>query len=170
MNLKKKINASEHSIKETSVNVRRVTKVTKGGRRFSFSSIVVAGNKGGIVGFGLGKAKDVSESISKGANDAKKNLISVKVHKDTIPHEVVGKFGSATVMLRPAAPGTGIIAGPGVRIVLENAGVHNVLTKSKGSNNPSNVVRATINALSQLRTVDEIAKVRGVSIDKVFKG
>lgn len=170
MKLKKKINPSDFNIKESSINVRRVTKVTKGGRRFSFSSVVVAGNKSGVVGCGLGKANEVSEAISKGANDAKKNLISVKIHKDTIPHEVIGRFGSAMVMLRPAAPGTGIIAGASIRSLLENAGIHNVLTKSRGSNNPSNVLRATINALLQLRTVDEIAKVRGVSIDKVFKG
>ncbi len=150
--------------------MNRVTKVTKGGRTFSFSAIVVVGNENGIVGYGLGKAKEVTSAIQKGIDDAKKNLIQVPILKGTIPHAQEGRYSGSLVFMKPATPGTGVIAGGAMRAVLETVGVHNVLAKSKGSSNPHSVVKATIHALSQLRDAYTVAQVRGVSLDKVFNG
>src|ERR1035437_10223562 len=147
----KRVKTSEIELKDRLVNIQRVTKVTKGGRTFSFSAIVVVGNENGVVGYGLGKAKEVTEAIAKGVDDAKKNLIKVHVFKGTVPHEQLGKFGGALVFLKPAAHGTGVIAGGAMRAVLESVGVHNVLAKSKGSSNPHNVVKATVLALAEMR-------------------
>jgi small subunit ribosomal protein S5 len=170
MKIKERINAGDYSLKERLVSLRRVTKVTKGGRNFSFSAVVVVGNGEGVVGYGLGKSNEVSEAVAKGANDAKKRLVKVSTSKDSIAHEVLGKFGGGRVLLKPASPGTGIVAGGGVRVVLESAGIQNILSKSKGSSNACNVVKATFDALSQLRDPLEIANLRGVSLDKVFNG
>lgn len=152
------------------VGVNRVTKVTKGGRTFGFSAIVVVGDEKGVVGHGLGKSKEVSEAIQKGIEDAKKNLVRIPLVKSTIPHPQNGKFGGARVYLRPAANGTGVIAGGAMRAVLESLGVHDVLAKSKGSSNPHNVVKATFDALLHLRDAGAIAKTRGISVEKVFNG
>ncbi len=157
-------------MKEKLVHLNRVAKVTKGGRTFSFAAIVVVGDGNGTVGHGLGKAREVSDAISKAVDDAKKNLIKVPLHKSTIPHEQKGKYGAGKVLIKPAADGTGVIAGGAMRHVLEIAGIHNVLAKSQGSSNPHNVVKATINALSQLRNPAEIARQRSISLDKLFKG
>jgi small subunit ribosomal protein S5 len=170
-NLKiKRIKAVDIELIEKLVAVNRVTKVTKGGRTFSFSAIVVVGNENGIVGFGLGKARDATAAIAKGADDAKKNLIRVPVIKGTIPHLQEGRYSGSLVFMKPAAPGTGVIAGGAMRAVLESVGVKDVLAKSKGSSNPHSVVKATINALSQLRDPYTVAQVRGISLDKVFNG
>ncbi len=152
------------------VGINRVTKVTKGGRTFSFSAIVVVGNQDGIVGHGLGKANEVTEAISKGIDDAKKNLIRVPIINTTIPHTQNGKYSGARVMLKPAAEGTGVIAGGAMRAVLESAGIHNVLAKSQGSSNPQNVVKATIAALSLLRDPVAVARQRGITLEQVFNG
>jgi small subunit ribosomal protein S5 len=165
-----RVKPSETELKEKLVNLNRVVKVTKGGRTFSFAAIVVVGDGNGAVGHGLGKARDVSEAISKAVDDAKKNLIRVPLYKGTIPHEQKGKFGAGRVLIKPAADGTGVIAGGAMRAVLEIAGVHNVLAKSMGSSNPHNVVKATINALSRLRSPMAIAKQRGLDMEKVFNG
>ncbi|KQC32944.1 MULTISPECIES: 30S ribosomal protein S5 [Nonlabens] len=157
-------------LKDRLVGVQRVTKVTKGGRAFGFSAIVVVGDENGVVGHGLGKSKEVSEAISKAVEDAKKNLVRIPLQKGTIPHEQKGKFGGARVLLLPAATGTGVIAGGAIRAVLEAVGVHDVLSKNQGSSNPHNVVKATFDALLQLRNAATVAKQRGVSIDKVFNG
>ena len=157
-------------LKDSLVGVQRVTKVTKGGRTFGFSAIVVVGDENGVVGQGLGKSKEVSEAISKAVEDAKKNLIRIPVDKGTLPHEQKGKYGGARVFLKPASEGTGVIAGGAVRTVLEAVGVQNVLSKSQGSSNPHNVVKATFDALLQLRNPQRIAEQRGISIDKVFNG
>ena len=162
--------SSDIELKDKLVNIRRVTKVTKGGRTFSFSAVVVVGDESGVVGHGLGKAKEVTTAISKGIDDAKKNLIKVPLVKGTVPHEQNGKYGGARVFLKPAAHGTGVIAGGAMRAVLESVGVTDVLAKSKGSSNPANVVKATIDALSQLRDAAAVAEHRGVSVDKVFNG
>jgi small subunit ribosomal protein S5 len=151
----------EGGFKETVVAINRVAKVVKGGKRFSFSAIVVIGDGAGTVGFGLGKAKEVQSSIQKGNAQARKNLTKFPLAGDTIPHEVIAKFGSGKVWMKPAAPGTGVIAGGGVRAVLEAGGVKNVLTKSLGSANDFNVVGATLECLRQLRTSEDIAKLRG---------
>jgi small subunit ribosomal protein S5 len=164
------VRASETELKDRLVAVNRVTKVTKGGRAFGFAAIVVVGNSNGVVGHGLGKSKEVSEAVSKAVEDAKKNLIQVPLLKGTIPHEQNGKFGGARVFIKPASHGTGVIAGGAMRAVLESAGVTDVLAKSKGSSNPHNVVKATLDALSRLRNVQDVAKMRGISIDKVFNG
>lgn len=165
-----RVKSVETELKDKLVAVNRVTKVTKGGRTFSFSAIVVVGDENGIVGHGLGKAKEVTEAISKGIDDAKKNLIRVPLLHGTVPHIQKGKFSGARVLLRPASEGTGVIAGGAMRAVLESVGVHNVLAKSQGSSNPHNVVKATIDALSQMRDAVTIAKTRGVNLDKVFNG
>jgi small subunit ribosomal protein S5 len=152
------------------VGVNRVTKVTKGGRAFGFSAIVVVGDGNGVVGHGLGKSKDVASAIAKAIEDAKKNLVRIPILKQTLPHEQKGKFGGARVFLKPASQGTGVIAGGAVRAVLDSVGVHDVLSKSQGSSNPHNVVKATFDALLQLRSASMIAKERGISLEKVFKG
>ncbi|PSQ79862.1 MAG: 30S ribosomal protein S5 [Bacteroidetes bacterium QS_1_65_9] len=152
------------------VAVNRVSKVVKGGRRFSFNTVVVVGDKNGLVGAGLGKANDVSGAISKGNDDAKKDMVRVPLDDGTIPHEVTGQQDSGKVVLRPASPGTGVIAGGGVRAVLECVGVTDVLSKSIGTSNPHNQVGATIDALSQLEDPSEVAKRRGVPLKKVFDG
>jgi small subunit ribosomal protein S5 len=166
----KRVRSSEIELKDKLVGIQRVTKVTKGGRAFSFSAIVVVGNENGIVGHGLGKAKEVTDAISKGVDDAKKTLIKVPVINGTVPHEQIGKFGGALVFLKPAAHGTGVIAGGAMRAVLESVGITDVLAKSKGSSNPHNVVKATINALAQMRDAATIAQQRGISMEKVFNG
>ena len=152
------------------VSINRVTKVTKGGRTFTFSAIVVVGNENGVVGYGLGKASEVTVAISKGVEDAKKNLVKVPVLNGTIPHKQEMRFSGSEVMIRPAAPGTGIIAGGAMRAVLESVGVKNVLAKSKGSSNPHNLVKATVGALCELRDARSVAQVRGISMNKVFNG
>ena len=152
------------------VGVQRVTKVTKGGRAFGFSAIVVVGDGKGVVGHGLGKSKDVSSAIAKAVEDAKKNLVRIPLLNGTLPHEQKGKFGGAKVFVKPASNGTGVIAGGAVRAVLESVGVHDVLSKSQGSSNPHNVVKATFDALLQLRSAVAIAKQRGISLEKVFNG
>lgn len=152
------------------VGVQRVTKVTKGGRAFGFSAITVVGDEKGVLGFGLGKSKDVASAIAKAIEDAKKNLVRVQVSNGTIPHQEEARFGGAQVFIRPASHGTGLIAGGAVRAVLESAGVHDVLSKSKGSSNPHNVVKATFKALLNLRSPEQVATQRGISVAKVFKG
>lgn len=167
---KDRVKPAETELKEKLVNLNRVAKVTKGGRTFSFAAIVVVGDGNGTVGHGLGKARDVSESIAKAVDDAKKNLIKVPIYKGTIPHEVKGKYGAGKVLIKPAADGTGVIAGGAMRAVLEIAGVHNVLAKSQGSSNPHNVVKATIDALSRLRSPMDIARQRNIPMEKLFNG
>lgn len=166
----KKVKPSGLELVDRLVAVNRVTKVTKGGRAFGFSAIVVVGNENGIAGYGLGKSKEVSEGISKAVEDAKKNLYRIPLINHTVPHEETGKFGGARVFLRPASHGTGVIAGGAMRAVLESVGVHDVLAKSKGSSNPHNVVKATFQALLKMRDVKEVARQRGISVDKVFNG
>lgn len=166
----KRVKSSEIEFKDRLVAINRVTKVTKGGRTFTFAAIVVVGNENGVVGYGLGKAKEVTAAIAKGVDDAKKNLIKVPVLKGTLPHEQSGKYSGAKVFLKPAAPGTGVIAGGAMRAVLESVGVKDVLAKSKGSSNPHSVVKATIDALMQLRDPMTVAQLRGVNLDKVFNG
>ena len=157
-------------LKDRLVAINRVTKVTKGGRTFSFAAIVVVGNEDGVIGWGLGKAGEVTTAIAKGVEAAKKNLIKVPVHKGTIPHEQYAKFGGARVLIKPATQGTGGKAGGPMRAVLESAGVTDVLAKSKGSSNPHNLVKATIAALSELRSPLQVAQNRGISVEKVFRG
>ncbi len=166
----KKVKSTEIEFIDKLVSIQRVTKVTKGGRTFSFSAIVVVGNENGVVGHGLGKAKEVTSAIAKGIEDAKKNLIKVPILKGTLPHAQEGKFSGALVFLKPAAPGTGVIAGGAMRAVLESVGVKDVLAKSKGSSNSHSVVKATINALIQMRDPFTIAQVRGIELNKVFNG
>jgi small subunit ribosomal protein S5 len=166
----RRVKSSEIELKDKLVDVRRVTKVTKGGRTFGFSAIVVVGNENGVVGHGLGKAKEVTTAISKGIDDAKKNLIQVPIINGTVPHEQTSKFCGAVVFLKPAANGTGVIAGGAMRAVLESVGVKDVLAKSKGSSNPHNVVKATFKALGEMRDAHTIASHRGISLDKVFNG
>ncbi|HNW50745.1 MAG TPA: 30S ribosomal protein S5 [Prolixibacteraceae bacterium] len=166
----KKVRTSDLELKDRLVAINRVTKVTKGGRTFSFSAIVVVGNEDGIVGWGLGKASEVTTAIAKGVDAAKKNLVKIPVINGTIPHEQLAKFGGAYVLLKPASHGTGVKAGGAMRAVLESVGVHDILAKSKGSSNPHNLVKATFNALTELRDAYTVAEQRGVSLDKVFKG
>ena len=163
-------NPADTELKDKLVGVQRVVKVTKGGRAFGFSAIVVVGDENGVIGQGLGKSKEVSEAIAKAVEDAKKNLIRIPILKGTLPHEQKGKYGGARVFLKPASEGTGVIAGGAVRAVLDAVGIHNVLSKSQGSSNPHNVVKATFDALLKLRNPQQIAKQRGISINKVFNG
>ena len=157
-------------LKDRLVSIQRVTKVTKGGRTFGFSAIVVVGDENGIVGHGLGKAKEVATAIAKAVEDAKKNLVRIPLHKVTLPHEQKGKHGGARVYIQPASEGTGVIAGGAVRAVLESLGVQDVLSKSQGSSNPHNVVKATFDALLRLRNANTVASQRGISVGKVFNG
>ncbi len=157
-------------LKEKLVALNRVTKVTKGGRTFSFAALVVVGDGTGVIGYGLGKSRDVSEAIGKATEVAKKNLIKVPILKGTIPHEQLGKYGGGRILIKPASEGTGVIAGGAMRAVLETAGYHNILAKSQGSSNPHNVIKATLDALMKLRDPYEIAQERGIELDKLYNG
>ena len=170
LNVNKVKATGDVELKEKVVAINRVVKTTKGGRTFSFSALVVVGNENGVVGQGLGKAKEVQEAIAKGIDDAKKNLLKVPVMHGTIPHEQWAKLGAAKVLIKPAAHGAGVIAGGSMRAVLESAGVTDVLAKSLGSANPHNVVKATLKALSLLREPVQVAKTRSVKLSKVFNG
>jgi len=164
------VRASDIELKERVVAINRVAKVVKGGRRFSFSAVVVVGDSKGIVGYGLGKANEVTDAITKAVEDAKKNLIKVPILKGTVPHDAIGKYSGGTVLVKPAAPGTGVIAGGAMRAVFESAGVTDVLAKCKGSSNPHNVVKATFDALLQMRDPKSVAELRGISLTKLFRG
>ena len=166
----RKVKTIDLDLKDRLVSIQRVTKVTKGGRTFSFSAIVVVGNEDGIVGYGLGKASEVTTAIAKGVEDAKKNLIKVPVINNTIPHEQLAKFGGAQVFIKPASSGTGVKAGGAMRAVLESVGIKDVLAKSKGSSNPHNLVKATFLALLELRDAYTVAQQRGITLTKVFNG
>jgi len=166
----KKVRPSETTLKEKVVAINRVAKVTKGGRTFSFTALVVVGDANGTAGHGLGKSREVIDAINKGIEDAKKNLIKVPVINGTVPHEQIGKFGGGNVFLKPAAHGTGVIAGGAMRAVLESAGVTDVLAKSKGSSNPHNVVKATFDALLKMRDPYTVAQTRGIDLKIVFNG
>ena len=157
-------------LKDRLVSIQRVTKVTKGGRAFGFTAIVIVGDENGVVGHGLGKSKDVATSIAKAVEDAKKNLVKIPLYKGTLPHEQKGKHGGAKVFMKPATQGTGVIAGGAVRAVLESLGVQDVLSKSQGSSNPHNVVKATFDALLRLRNANTVASERGITLEKVFNG
>ena len=170
INVNKVKPGGEVELKEKVVSVNRVVKTTKGGRTFSFSALVVVGNENGVVGQGLGKAKEVQEAITKGIEDAKKNLVKVPVMHGTIPHDQLAKEGAAKVLIKPAAHGTGVIAGGSMRAVLESAGITDVLAKSLGSANPHNVVKATIRALTLLREPLQVSRERNIKLSKVFQG
>lgn len=166
----RKAKAGDLELKDRLVAINRVTKVTKGGRNFSFSAIVVVGNEDGIVGYGLGKANEVTTAIAKGMDQAKKNLVKIPIFKGTIPHQQTFKYGGAHIFIKPASSGTGVKAGGAMRAVLESVGIKDVLAKSKGSSNPHNLVKATFYALLELRDARTVAQNRGVSIKKVFNG
>ena len=161
---------SDIELKDRLVAINRTTKVTKGGRTFTFAAIVVVGDGNGVIGYGLGKANEVTTAIAKGVEVAKKNLIKVPVHKGTIPHEQFAKFGGSRIILKPASHGTGVKAGGAMRAVLESVGVTDVLAKSKGSSNPHNLVKATIAALGEMRSPAQVAQNRGISVEQVFHG
>ena len=165
-----KVKTSDLELKDRLVAIQRVSKTTKGGRTMSFSAIVVVGNEAGVVGYGLGKASEVQSAIAKGVEDAKKNLVKIPVINGTIPHSQEFRFGGSQVLMRPAAPGTGVKAGGAMRVVFESVGIHNVLAKSKGSSNPHNLVKATVGALMELRDAASVAQLRGISMKQVFNG
>ena len=165
-----RISANVEEFTEKLVALNRVVKVTKGGRTFTFAAIVVVGDGKGVIGYGLGKAGEVAAAITKGTESAKKNLVKVPILKGTIPHEIAARFGGAEVVLFPASPGTGVVAGGAMRAVLESVGVTDVLAKSKGSSNPHNLVKATVIALQKLRDPLQVAKDRNISLNKVFNG
>ncbi len=165
-----KVRVSELDLKDKLVYVGRTAKVVKGGRRFNFSAIVVVGDGNGHIGYGLGKAGEVVDAVTKATDAAKKNVVTVRLQDTTIPHDVTGKFGAARVFIKPASAGTGVIAAGGVRAVLELAGVQDVLTKSLGSSNPHNTVKATVEALMQLQDAQSVAARRGISVEKVTRG